>query len=273
VRHVRGASEHAVRARRATDDVGRRAAGGCPRRCCRQHDVDDECGEGQCDEAPDERCPVISVAQPEHSGDDIGQHKKRHVDAADDHLPPRGLGHLDALLQPHRGDGAEEQPPVGLRLEMPQGGRSQQCCRAPAEVIDHQDKGERKPVAHDGEDLVPSTDAGRDKSGGDIQQQQFAIEGQPVCQRSVGHDEGPDRHRHPPGKRQPTLPGFVGVEVKIGDGFGARHRGEVRPFWPTEQPAGNRLWVGLEASDSAISCYCHQSNPIRFRLFSIRSFL
>jgi hypothetical protein len=103
-----GTSEHAVRPGRARGDVGRGAAGGCPRRCCRQKDVDDERDERQRDEPSDKRRPVTSVAQPEHSGDDIGQHEKRHVDPADDHFPPRRLRHFDALLQPHRRDGAEE---------------------------------------------------------------------------------------------------------------------------------------------------------------------
>ena len=268
-----GATKHAVRVGRATLDVGRRAAGGCPRRCCRQHDVDNERGEGQRDEPSDKRCPVASAAQPEHSGDNIGQHEKRHVDAADDHFPPRRLRHLDALLQPHGRDGAEEQPPVRLGLEMPQRRRSEQCCRSPAEVIHQQHKRERQPVAHDREYLVSSTDAGGDEPGGDIEQQQFAIECEPVRQAPVDHDKGPDRDRHPPRERQPTLPGFAGVEVKVGDGFGARQRHGLRQLWTVEQPGGHRLRVTLEESDPAISCYCHQSNLIRFRLFSIRSFL
>ncbi len=125
VRDVCWASEHAMRARRATGDVARRAAGGCPWRCRRQHYVDHERGERQRDESPDESRPVTSVAQPQHSRNHIRQHEKRHVDAADDHFPPRRLRHLDALLQPHGRDGAEEQPPVGLRLEMPQRVRSE----------------------------------------------------------------------------------------------------------------------------------------------------
>jgi hypothetical protein len=192
VRDVCGASEHAVRVGRVTGDVGRRAAGGCPRRCCREHDVDNERGEGQRDEPSDKRCPVASTAQPEHAGDNIGQDEKRHVDAAYDHFPPRRLRHLDAFLQPHGRDGAEEQPSVRLGLELPQRRRADERCRSPADVIHQQHKRERQPVAQDREYLTPSTDAGGDKPGGDIKQQHFAIECEPVRQGPVGHDKGPD---------------------------------------------------------------------------------
>ena len=267
-----GTSEHAARAGRASGDVGRGTAGGCPRWCCRQDDVDDEGGEGQRDEPSDKRRPVASVAQPEHSGDNIGQDEKRHVDAANDHFPPRRLRHLDALLQPHRRDGAEEQPPVRLGLEMPQRRRSHQRCRSPAEVIHQQHERERQPVAHDCEYLVPSTDAGGDEPGRDIEQQQFAIECEPVRQGPVGHDKGPGGDRHPPRERAPTLPGFAGVEVKVDDGFGACQRHSLRQFWTPEQPGGYRLRVTLEEPDPAISCYCHRSNLILCRPFSICSF-
>jgi hypothetical protein len=176
VGHTRGASEHAAWVGRAIGDVGQGAAGGCPRRCGRQDNVNDERRERQRDKSPDKRCPVAPVTQPEHPGDHVGQHKKRHVDAADDHFPPRRLRHLDALLQPHRRDGAEEQPPVRFGLELPQRVRSEQCCRPPAEVIEQQHQREREPVAHDREYFAPATDAGRDEAGDDIKQQQFPIE-------------------------------------------------------------------------------------------------
>jgi hypothetical protein len=200
-----GTSEHAVRAGRARGDVGRGAAGGCPWRCRRQHDVDDERHEGQHDEPSDKSRPVASVAQPEHAGNDIGQHEKRHVDTADDHFPPRRLRHLDALLQPHRRDGAEKQPSVRLGLEMPEGARSDQCGRASAEVIHDQHQREREPVAHDCERLVPATDAGRNEPGRDVEQQQLAVEREPVGQGPVGHDKRPRGDRRPAGQRQPTL--------------------------------------------------------------------
>jgi hypothetical protein len=205
VRNSGGASEHAMRAGRAAGDVGRGAARGRPRRCCRRNDVDDESDERQRDESSGKCRPVASVAQPEHSGDDIGQDKKRHVDAADDHFPPRRLRHFDALLQPHRRDGAEEQPAVRLGLEMPKGGRAEQRRRPSAEVIHHQYQSERQPIAHHRERLLPATDAGSDQPGGDVEQQQFAVESQPVGQGPVDHDKGPDSDRRPAGQRQPTL--------------------------------------------------------------------
>jgi hypothetical protein len=206
VRDTGGASEHAGRAGRAGGDVGRGAAGGCPRRCGRQHDVDDERDERQHDKPPDKRRPVASAAQPEHAGDDIGQDEKRHVDAADDHFPPRRLRHFDALLQPHRRHGAEEQPAVRLWLEMPQGGRSEQRCGASTEVVNHQDQREREPVAHDREQLVSTTDAGRSEPGRDIDQQQLAVERESVGQTSVSDNQCPHGDCHPPGQRPPSLP-------------------------------------------------------------------
>lgn len=203
--HTYGTPEHAVRAGRAPGDVGRGAAGGCPRRCCRQNDIDDERDEGQHDEPSDKCRPVAAVAQPEHCGDHIGQDEKRHVDAADHHFPPRRLRHLDVLLQPHRRDGAEEQPSVRLGLEMPKRSRSEQRCRPPTEVIHHQHQRERQPVAHDREHLLPATDAGRDEPGGDVEQQQFAIECEAAGQGSVNHNKCPDGDREPPDQRQRTL--------------------------------------------------------------------
>jgi hypothetical protein len=273
VRDVGGAFEHAVRVGRATGDVGWCAARGRPRRRSWENDVDDQRGERQRDESSNEGRPVASVAQPEHSGDNIGQHEKRHVDAADDHFPPRRLRQLYALLQPDGGDRAEEQPPVRVRLEMPQRRRSDQRCRSPAEVIHQQHKRERQPVAHDCVYLVPSTDTGGDEPGGDVEQQQFAVEGEPVGQSPVDHDKGPGGDRHPSRERQPTLPGLVGIEVEVDCGFGARQRCGLWQFRPAEQPGGYRLRVTLEELDPAISCYCHQSNPICSRLFSICSFL
>jgi hypothetical protein len=205
VRDTCSAAEHAVGVGRATGDVGRGAASGCPRRCGGQDNVDDQRGERQQDEPTDKRRPVESVAQPEHAGDDVGQDEKRHVDAADDHFPPRRLRHLDALLQPHRRDGSEEQPSVRLRLEMPKGRRSDERRRPSADVVDQQHKRERKPVAHHRPHLVAATDAGSNESGRDVEQQQFAIECEPVSQSSVGHDKGPDGDRRPPDQRQRTL--------------------------------------------------------------------
>ena len=198
-------SEHAMRAGRTPSEVCRGAAGGRPRRCCRQNDVDDERDERQRDEPSDKRRPVASVAQPEHSGDDVGQHEKRHVDPADDHFPPRRVRHFDALLQPHCRDGAEEQPAVRLGLEMPQRARADERCRPSAEVIHHQYQRERQPIAHHRENLVPATDAGRNKPGNDVEQQQFPVESQPIGQGAVGHDNDPNRDRRPAGQHQPTL--------------------------------------------------------------------
>jgi len=205
VRDTGRAPEHAMRARRALSDVRRSAAGGRPRRCCRQNDVDDERDERQGDEPSDKRRPVASVAQPEHSGDDIGQNKKRHVDAADNHFPPRWLWHLEALLQPHRRDGAEEQPAIRPGLELPQGVRTDKRRRPSAQVVDHEYQRERQPIAHHREHLVPATDAGSGEPGGDVEQQQFPVESQPVGQGPVGHDQGPDGNRRPAGQRQAAL--------------------------------------------------------------------
>jgi hypothetical protein len=52
-------------------------------------------------------------------------------------------------------------------------------------------------------------------------------------------------------------------------GWLRRHSG--RPAG-TSPPSGFGLWVALERSDPAISCYCHQSNLILCLLFPIRSF-
>jgi len=205
VMHTYRTSEHAPRVGRATGDITRRAAGGCPRRCGRQNNVDDQRRERQGNEPPDKGGPVVSVVQPEHPGDHIGQHKKRHVDAADDHFPPWGLRQLHALLQPHRRDGTEEQPSVGLGLELPKRGRSEHCCRASTEVIEQQHERERKPIAHDREHPVAATDAGGDEPGGDVKQQQFAVECEPIGQRPVGHHKGPGSDRHPPREGEPAV--------------------------------------------------------------------
>ena len=92
------ASVHARRVWRAADDVGRCAARGRPRRGSRQHHVDGNRRERQRNEPTDESRPVGPVVQPEHARDYVRQDEKRHVNAADDHFPPRGLRHLDALL-------------------------------------------------------------------------------------------------------------------------------------------------------------------------------
>ena len=211
VRDTCGASEHAARVGGATGDIGRGAASRCPRRCGGQHHVDDQRGERQQDEPPDKRRPVAAVAQPEHSGDDVGQDEKRHVDAADDHFPPRRLRHLEALLQPHGRNSAEEQPAVRLGLEVPNGRSADQRCRPPAEVVHQQHEREREPIAHHCEHLVAATDAGGNEPGGDVKQQQFAIECEPVRQGSVGHHEGPGNDRHPPREREPTVAAIAGI--------------------------------------------------------------
>jgi hypothetical protein len=93
-----GRSEHAARIERTTGHVSCGAAGGRPRRCGRQDNEDDERGERQRDKPADKRRPIASVAEPEQSGDHIRQDEVRHVDGADEHLPPRRLRHLDVLL-------------------------------------------------------------------------------------------------------------------------------------------------------------------------------
>ncbi len=247
VRDVSGTSEHAARAGRATGDVGRCAARGCPRRCGRRNDVDDERGEGQRDEPPDKRCPVVSVAQPQHSGDRIGQDEKRHVDAADDDFPPRRLRHLDALLQPHGRDGAEEQPSIRLGLEMPKCWRSEQCGRPPAEVIHQQHNREWEPIAHDRKNFVPATDASGDEPGGDVEQQQFAVECEPVSQSPVGHDEGPAGDRRPPDQRQPTLVRCPSVNLFGGPDRLDRHGMEVPGAMRPSERCG--LWFARQDLD------------------------
>ncbi len=154
-----GVSVHAAWVGRAAGNVGRGAARGRPRRGCGQDHVDGDRRERQRNEPTDECRPVASIAQPEHAGDDIGQDKKRHVDAADDHFPPRRLRHFDALLQPHRRDGAEEQPAIRLGLEMPKGGRAEQRRRPSAEVVQQQHEREWKPIAQDRESCATTADA------------------------------------------------------------------------------------------------------------------
>lgn len=139
--------EHAWRVRRTTGNVGRRATRRRPRRRGRQHHVDGQRREGQGDEPPDEGRPCGSVAQPEHAGHDVGQHEERHVDAADDHFPPRRLCELDVLLQPHRRNGAEEQPAICLWLKPPERVRAEHVGGTATEVVEHQDEGEGQPVA------------------------------------------------------------------------------------------------------------------------------
>jgi hypothetical protein len=215
VAHTCGTSEHAARVGRPADDVGRGAPSFCPRRRRRQNDVDDERGEGQRHEAPDKRRPIAPVAQPEHSGDHVRQDEKRHVDAADDHFPPRRLRHLDAFLQPHRRDGPEEQPPVRIGLELPQRRRSEQLRCSPAEVIEQQKKRKWQPIADDGKDLATAADARGDKPGGDIEQHQFAVEGQPLGHGPVDHDNSPGGDRNPPRIAKPTVAGLARLNVNV----------------------------------------------------------
>jgi hypothetical protein len=268
VRNARRASVHAWWVGRAAGDVGRGAARGRPRRGRRQEHVDDDRGERQCNEPADEGRPGGPVVQPEHSRDRVRQDEKRHVNTADDHFPPRGLRHLDALLQPHRRDGAEEQPAISIGLESPKRGRAEHVSRATTEVVEHQDECERQPVAHDGEHLVPAADARGDEPGSDIQQQQFAVERNPVGHGSVGDHQGPGTDRPAPRPGEPKL--ATGRIRRAGHmGWLRRHGG-----WPAGAAAPSRfgLWVALEQSDPAIGCYCHQSDHILCRPFSIRSF-
>jgi hypothetical protein len=165
-----GAAEHARRVGRGAGDVGRRATRGRPRRRGRQHHVHDKGRERECDESSDEGRPLGSVTQPEHPGDHIRQDEERHVDAADDHLPPRRLSQLDALLQPHRRDAAEKQPAVHSCLELPKGPATEHVGRTSAEVVEHQHQGERKPVPYHRENLVSAPDARGDQAGRDVEQ-------------------------------------------------------------------------------------------------------
>ncbi len=191
VGNARGAMEHARRVGRATRDVGRRATRGGPRWCGRQQHVHRERRERQGHEPANEGRPLGAVAQPEHPGDRIGQHEERHVDAADQHFPPRRLRQFDVLLQPYRRDCAEKQPPVCGGLELPQRRGAEHVGGAAAEVVEHQHQSERQPVAHHREHFVPASDAGGDQTGGDVEQQQFAVEGQSVCHGAVDHHGGP----------------------------------------------------------------------------------
>ena len=139
---------------------------------------------------------------------------------------------------------------------MPKRGRPEQRCCPPAEVVHHQHKREREPIAHDREHQVAATDTGGDEPGGDVEQQQFAIEREPVGQGAVGHDKGPDGDRHPPREREPSVAGFADVQVKVGEGIiGLRQQQGLRPLYPAEQRGGPRLRVGLEEPGPAIGCY------------------
>ena len=262
------ASVHARRVRRAAGDVGRCAARGRPRRGRRQDHVDGDRSERQRNEPTDECRPVGPVVQPEHARDRVRQNEKRHVNAADDHFPPRGLRHLDALLQPHRRDSAEEQPAISIGLESPERGRAEHVSRTTTEVVEHQHECERQPIAHDGEHLVPAADARGDQPGSDVQQQQFAVERDPVRHGSVGHHQGPRADGDAP---CPGEPNFAAGRIRLVGGMGWRRRHGGRPAGAAA-PSRFGLWVALEQSDPAIGCYCHQPNLILCRPFSIRSF-
>jgi hypothetical protein len=252
VGNSRRASVHAAWIGRATDDVGSGAARGRPRRRRRHDHVHDERGERQRDEPPDECRPVVSIVQPEHAGDHVRQDEKRHVDAADDHFPPRWLRHFQALLQPHCRDGAEEQPAVSVGLESPECRRPEQRRCPTAEVVEQQHKREREPIAQNPESLATTTDACGDQPSGDVEQQQFAIECQPVRQGPVGHHQCPGRDGHPPRKPEPTLAAGR-ADVVVGSRLSQRRSG--RAFRTAQHPRRCRLHVPLEQSDPAISCY------------------
>ena len=205
VGYTRGTAEHARRVGGSTGDIGRCATRGRPRRRGRHHHVHRERGERKPDESADERRPLGPVVEPEHPGDHIGQHKKRHVDAADDDFPPRWLRHLDVLLQPDRRHCAEEQPPIRGGLELPEGRPAEHVGRTAAEVVEHQHEGEWQPIAQHREHFVPAADARGDQSGSDVEQQEFAVERQSVRRGSVDHHRHPDRDGCSARPRQPTL--------------------------------------------------------------------
>lgn len=241
-----GAPIHALRAGRATNEVGPGATGGGPRRRGRQHDVHGECGERQCDESADERRPLASVAQPQHSRDDVRQHEERHVDAADDHFPPRRLRHLDVLLEPHRRHRTEEQPAVGVGLKLPEGGCAQERRRPTAEVVEHQHQREGQPIPNDREHCVSAPDARGEQAGGDVDQQQCSVEGQSVRHAAVGHHQRPGRDRHPSRDREPA---FAAAR--------AGRAGQRRSMWRhAHRPAcAGAQFITLGQPDSAIGCY------------------
>ena len=119
---------------------------------------------------------------------------------------------------------------------MPKGGRSDQRCRPSAEVVHQQHKREREPVTHHRAHLVAATDAGGNEPGRDVEQQQFAIECEPVSQSSVDHDQGPDGDCRPADQRQPTL-----RRCRSSGPFDdlGRHRGEV----PGAAGPSSRCWL------------------------------
>jgi hypothetical protein len=198
------ASIHARRIRRATGYVGRCAARGRPRRGRRHDNVDGDRRERQRDEPADECRPVGPVVQPEHARDCVRQDEERHVNAAHDHFPPRGLRHLDALLQPHRRDGAGEEPAIGIGLKSPERGRAEHVSRTTTEVVEHQHECERQPIAHDSYHLVPAANARGNQPGRDVQQQQFAVERDPFRHGSIGDYQGPRADGEAPGPREPN---------------------------------------------------------------------
>jgi hypothetical protein len=244
-----GPAEHARRVGRAARDVGRCATRGCPRRRGRQQHIHDEGRERQRDEPAHEGRPFGPVAQPEHSGYRVRQDEERHVDTADDHFPPGRLRHLEVLLQPHRRDGAEKQPAVRARLELPEGRRAEHVGRTPAEVVERQDQCEGQPVAHDGEHPVPAPDAGGDQARGDIEQQQFAVECQP------GRDGAVDHHSGPRGDGETPRPG-ESIRAAGRVRCGSRRGGVRRPAGASE-PSRPGRWIGLQGSNPAIGRYRH----------------
>jgi hypothetical protein len=187
------AVKHARRVGRAISDIGGSATGRGPRRRGRQRHVHRERGERQRDEPADELRPLGAVAQPEHTGNDIRQDEKRHVDAADDDFPPGWLGHLDVLLQPDRRHGAEEQPTVRGGLKLPQRWGPEHVGGTAAEVVEDQHEGEWQPVAQYREHFLSAADTRGDQSGGDVEQQQFPVERQAICRGPVDHHRRPDR--------------------------------------------------------------------------------
>ena len=108
------------------------------------------------------------------------------------------------LLQPHRRHCAEEQPPVRSGLELPEGGGAEHVGRAAAEVIEHQHEGEWQPIAQHRERLAPAADACGDQPGGDVEQQQFAVERQTIRRGSVDQHRRPDCDGSSPRPREPT---------------------------------------------------------------------
>jgi hypothetical protein len=198
-------TEHAGWVGRAGGDVVGGAARRSPGWRRGQDNVNQQRGKRHREEPPRIRFPHFSVAQPQEAGDRIRHDEKRHVDRADDHFPPRRLRHLQAFLQPHRGQHPEEQPSVDRWLKLPKRGRPDQCGGAPAQVVQHQDKSKRQPVPDHHQHFAAAPNAGGDQSRSDIEQQQLTIECQPGGQAAIHHHDRPDRDGDTPNNSEPPI--------------------------------------------------------------------